>query len=109
MHQASLNESRERAADTHGEEIAADDSGKLENAVADQVAGQRARNQFVDQAAGGDEEDGDEQQQGHGLCQGNCWSYPCTAAAMIRQRPMESDPIRIASAILCSCTTSFHR
>ena len=56
-----MDEARQRAADAHGEQVAADDGGELEDAVAEQIAGQRAGDQLVDQPAGGDQEDGDEE------------------------------------------------
>jgi hypothetical protein len=65
MHQAAMNVPRQRAADSHGEEVTPDDGGKLEDAVADQVTGQRPRDELVNQAAGGDQEDGYEKNQCH--------------------------------------------
>ena len=56
---------RQVRADPHGEEVAADDRGKLENGVAEQIAAQRAGDQFVGQSAGGDRENGDDQQALH--------------------------------------------
>ena len=56
-----MNVARQGAADSHGEEVAADDGGELEDAVADQVTGQGPRDEFVNQPAGGDQEDGYEE------------------------------------------------
>jgi hypothetical protein len=56
-----MNVPRERAADSHGEEVTANYGGELENAVADQVTGQCPRHELVNQAAGGDQENGYEE------------------------------------------------
>jgi hypothetical protein len=60
MYQPAMNVPRQGAADAHGKEIAADDSGELKDAIADQVTGQRPRHKFVNQAARGDQENRDE-------------------------------------------------
>ena len=60
-------EPREIAADAHGEQVAADDGGKLQDAVAEQVAGERTGDQLVDEPAGGDEEDREKEDDGHRL------------------------------------------
>ena len=46
-------------ADAHGEEIEADDGGKLQNAVAQQITGQRGNDEFIRQPAAGHDENGD--------------------------------------------------
>ena len=58
-----LHEARQPGAQAHGEQVDADDGGELQHRVAEQVAGQRAGGQLVDQAAGRDDEDAGEQQQ----------------------------------------------
>ena len=63
--EAAIQIAGEGAADAHGEEVGADDGGELEDAVAEEVAGEGAGDEFVDQAAGGDEEDGDEEEDAH--------------------------------------------
>ena len=47
--------------DAHGEQIKANNRGKLQNAVAEQVAGQRGHNQLVSQTAACDDENGNNQ------------------------------------------------
>ena len=56
-----------RAADPHGKQVAADDRGELKNAVAEKIAGERARDELVDEPAGGDQQDRDEKQYPQGL------------------------------------------
>src|SRR5205085_10787648 len=51
----------EKAANAHGEEIAADDGGELKDAVTNQIAGYSASDQLVDQAAGGNQQNGYEE------------------------------------------------
>lgn len=46
---------RQPTADTHGEEVAANDGRELQDAVTEQVAGEGSGNQLIDQAAGRDE------------------------------------------------------
>ena len=55
--------SREPRADAHGEEIDADDGGELRDGIAEQIAGERAGDQLVDQPAGRDREDGREEEE----------------------------------------------
>ena len=63
--QPAMDVARERAANPHRKQIAADDGRELQDAVAEQVAGERARDQLVDEPAGRDEQDRDEQQDSH--------------------------------------------
>jgi hypothetical protein len=58
-----LHKAAQPRADAHGKQVAADDGGKLQHRVAQQVAGQRACGQLVDQAAGGHHEDRGQQHQ----------------------------------------------
>src|SRR6185503_11477309 len=51
-----VDEAREPRADSHREEIDADDEGELCDGVAEDVACERARKQLVDQSAGRDDE-----------------------------------------------------
>src|SRR2546429_686881 len=44
----------ERAADAHGEQVRADDGGKLKDAVSNQIACKRAGDKLVDEAASRD-------------------------------------------------------
>ena len=62
---AAHDEARQAGADAHREQIRADDRGELRDAVAQQVAGQRARDQLVDEPAGGDQKNGNEQSWSH--------------------------------------------
>src|SRR6266568_4229139 len=62
MNEATVDVAGKRAADTHGEEIRADDGGELKDAVADEIAGERAGDELVDEAACRDQQHGDEQQ-----------------------------------------------
>ena len=48
-------------ADAHGKEIQADDAGELQDAVAQEVAGERGDDEFVGKAATGDDKDGDDE------------------------------------------------
>src|SRR5262249_9055973 len=57
---------RQPGADAHGREVAAYDGGELRDAVAEQIAGKRAGDQLVDEAAGRDDEGREEQQRFHG-------------------------------------------
>ena len=50
-----LHPARQPGPHAHGEQIAADDGGKLGDAVAKQIARQRAGEEFVDKAAGRDD------------------------------------------------------
>ena len=56
-------------ADAHREKIKSDNGGKLQNAVAQKIARQRGDNEFVGEAATGDDEDGDDEGAvgGHGI------------------------------------------
>src|SRR5262249_33541501 len=58
-----VDEARQPGADTHREEVDADDGRELKDRVAEQVAGRGARKQLVDQAAGGDDQDVQEQEE----------------------------------------------
>ena len=60
-HQLPLDEARQPRADAHREQVGADDGAELQHRVAEQVAGQRAGGQFVEQPAGGDDEHRGEQ------------------------------------------------
>ena len=51
-------------AQAHGAQVDPDDRGELHDGVPQQVAGQRARHQLVDQPAGCDDEDADEEEGG---------------------------------------------
>jgi hypothetical protein len=55
--QSAREEPRQPAPDSHGEEIRPDHRGELRHAVAEQIAGERAGDELVDQPARGDEED----------------------------------------------------
>ena len=48
-------------ADAHGKEIQADDAGELQDAVAQEVAGERGDDEFVGKSATGDDKDGDDE------------------------------------------------
>ena len=50
-------EARQPAADPHREQIGADDGGELQDAVAEQIARQRAGDELIDQPARRDEKD----------------------------------------------------
>ncbi len=58
---------RERAADAHREQVRADDSGELKDAVSDKIAGERAGDEFIDEAARRDQQHGNEHQDAHWL------------------------------------------
>src|ERR1700687_2616212 len=58
---------RKSAADPHREQVTANDRGKLKNAVAEKVAGERSRDELVDEPAGGDQQDRDEKQNSQGF------------------------------------------
>jgi hypothetical protein len=49
------------SAHAHRKQVAADDGGELQHRVAQQIAGQRAGDQLIRQPAGGDHEDGQDQ------------------------------------------------
>ena len=63
-------EPREITADAHREQVAADDRGELQDAVAEQIARERAGDQLIDQPASGDQKDGDEQRSRHDSASG---------------------------------------
>ncbi len=63
--QAAHHVARQPGADPHREQIAADDGGKLGDGITQQIGGERAGNQFVDQAARGDGENRKEEGVGH--------------------------------------------
>src|SRR6266581_4311273 len=67
VNESTVDVAGERAADAHGEEIRADDGGELKDAVADEIAGDRASDELVDEAARRDQQHGDEQQDSHEL------------------------------------------
>jgi hypothetical protein len=54
--QLTLEETRQVGAHPHREQVGADDSGELQDRVAEQVARERARGKLVDQPAGGHDE-----------------------------------------------------
>ena len=51
----------EVCADAHRKEVQADDAGELQDAVAKKVTGERRHDEFVGEAATGDDEDGDDE------------------------------------------------
>src|SRR5581483_7855124 len=53
------------APDPHGKQVAADDGRELKHTIAEQIAGERARYQFVDEPAGGDQQDRNEEKNAH--------------------------------------------
>jgi hypothetical protein len=55
-------EARQPGTHAHGKQVGADDRRELGDRVAQQVAGQRAGDQFVDQPAAGDDQRGEQQQ-----------------------------------------------
>src|SRR5579884_2077574 len=55
-HQPARDEFGHPASDAHSEQVAAYDGGELQNAVAQQIAGQRAGNQLINESARGDQE-----------------------------------------------------
>ena len=59
--QVVLEIARQPGAYAHGEQVAADDGGELQDRIAQQIGSQRTRSQFVKQAAGRDHEDADQQ------------------------------------------------
>ena len=65
--EAAIQIARERAANAHREKVRADDGGELEDAVADQIAGERARNELIDEAARRNQQHGNEEQNAHAL------------------------------------------
>ena len=58
-------EAREPAADPHGEQIRADDGGKLRDTITKQIRRQRAGDELIDEPTGGNETNGDEQRERH--------------------------------------------
>ena len=100
-------------AQAHGEQVGADDRGELQHRVAQQVAGERAGAQLVDQAARGDDEDRGEQGQLAGpdarRVAGIRPHQPWIAAAMIMPSAMNKAPTTIASATFFSSTSWCHR
>jgi hypothetical protein len=70
VRKAAIDVARKGAADAHGKQVAADDGGKLKNAIAEQVAGERPRDELVDEPAGGDQQNRDEKQDSQGLVDG---------------------------------------
>ena len=61
---------REGAADPHRKQVTTDDCRKLKHAIAQKVAGERARDELVDEPAGGNQQDRDEKRDPHGLVNG---------------------------------------
>ena len=59
--QLALEEARQVGAQPHREQVGADDGRELQDRVAEQVAGERAGGQLVDEATSGDDEDRGEQ------------------------------------------------
>src|SRR6266849_776745 len=57
----------ERAADAHREKVRADDGGELKDAVSDKIAGERAGDKLIDEAASRDQQHGNEHQDAHKL------------------------------------------
>src|SRR5206468_4089556 len=64
---AAIDVTGERAANAHREQIRTDNGGELKNAVADEIARQRAGYKLIDEAASRDQQHGNEHQDAHGL------------------------------------------
>ena len=62
-HQLTFHKAAEPAANAHRKQVAADDGGKLQHRVAQQITGQCTGGQFIHQPAGGDDEDRGQQGQ----------------------------------------------
>src|SRR5205085_2883863 len=95
-----IDESREPGADAEGGEIEADDQRELRDRIAEHVAGNSAREQLVDQAARGDDQDVEKKNR-------RPVHQPCSAAEMISARPTITAAITIASAVFWSSSISF--
>src|SRR5712664_3577447 len=67
IREAAIDVAGEGAADAHREKIRADDGGELKDAVSNEIAGERASDEFIDEAAGRDQQHGNEHQDAHGL------------------------------------------
>ena len=65
--QLPVEEARQVRADAHREQVGADHGGELQHRIAQHVAGQCTRHQFVQQPAGGDHEHAGQQRHFHGL------------------------------------------
>src|ERR1019366_6703800 len=110
---------RQPRADTHREQVRADDGRELQDRIAEQVAGERARGELVDEPAGGDDEDrGEKRDLGRadrirmrfrGGRNRQRITHPCTAAATIMPMAMAIAATTIASAVFFLCTISSHR
>src|SRR5205823_4973806 len=50
IHKAAIDKTREGAADAHCEQVGTNNGGELKNAVADEIAGERAGNELIDEA-----------------------------------------------------------
>src|SRR5213075_138935 len=66
-HQAASKELAQPASDTHCEQIAADDGGKLENAIAEQVAREGACDQLINEPARREQENRYEENYRHSV------------------------------------------
>ena len=64
-HQRSAQISRRRASEAHREQIRPDDGRELQNAVAEQIAGERSGDQLINEPAGGDQQDGEKKKRQH--------------------------------------------
>ena len=101
-------EAREPAADAHGEQVAADDGRELKDAVAEQIAGQRAGDQLIDQPAGGDQEDGEER--GYAMATRNAQCSRLGRPAMMMHMPIDIAPTSNGQRSIASLRTiSFQR
>ena len=69
---------RKRAADPHGEQVAADDGGELKNAIAEKIACERPRDELVDEPAGGNQQDSYEEKNAHGSVNSGCDNHTDT-------------------------------
>ncbi len=113
--QLALEPARQPRADAHGEQVGADDGRELEDRVAEQVAGERAGGELVDQPAGGDDEDRGEERdlgradRGRRRLDARSLTHPCTAAATIMPMAIAVAPTTIASATFFFSTISSHR
>ena len=67
--------------DAHREEVEADDAGELEDAVAEEIAGERGNDELIGEAATGDDEDGDDEGavDVHGMLRTMLWVLAITA------------------------------
>ncbi|MNS62532.1 hypothetical protein D3C72_955970 [compost metagenome] len=107
---------REPRADAHGEQVGADDGAELQHRVAEQVGAQRGCAQFIDEAAGRDDEHAGEQRDLHGLrpprirgARGQGRVAQWIAAATMTLMPRHMAATTSASALFCFSTISPHR